>query len=222
MLLVGDAAARPCSASSATRSTGCMCRSSPNAAERPRCRTGGAASIQRRPWSAAIAGLAVAVWRSPPGARPAARVPRRRQRPDGAHQPPCLRPAHRRLRPGSQRHPARRRRPRRRRHRRRRSTRLRPRCVAPTASPPLAPIRVNRRGDIAVLAWSPTTRPRTSDTKTFSTVRDDVIPAAVDGTGARRVRRRLDRRLHRPDRLHRTIGCRCSSAPSSVLSRSCC
>ena len=59
--------------------------------------------MQRRPWAAAIAGAAVLLALAAPVTRPAARLPRRGQRPRDDHDAPGLRPRRRGLRPGRER-----------------------------------------------------------------------------------------------------------------------
>ncbi len=56
--------------------------------------------VQRRPWFAAIGGLAVLLALAAPFLGHALRLPRRRERPARLHHPPGVRPAGRRLRPG--------------------------------------------------------------------------------------------------------------------------
>ena len=147
-------------------------------------------------------------WPAPARARRAVpgralRVPRRRQQPRGHLDPAGLRPAGRRLRSRRQRPAADGRRAARARRRGRRgqlddaTSRLRSTSgvAAVTAR------QLNPAGDTAVVTVVPTTGPQDPRTEDLvHRLRDTTLPAAVEGTGADRPRRRRDRHL---DRQHR-------------------
>ena len=92
------------------------------------------------------------------------------------------------------------------------------------ASPPSPPASVNPAGDTAVFTVVPDHRPAgPARPRTWCTrLRDDVLPAATAGTGARRARRRRDGDLDRQHREHRQAASRCSSAAWCCCRCCCC
>ena len=87
----------------------------------------------------------------------------------------------------------------------------------------VSPPRLNPAGDTALITVVPTTGPQEAATEDLvKTLRDDVIPAATDGTGTRGTRRRYDRGDDRRQRARSPTGSRCSSAASSSCRCCCC
>ena len=137
------------------------------------------------------------------GARHAPRLPRRRQRPARHDDPPGLRPEHRGLRARHQRPARDRRRAARPGGARPTSTRLRSGCAATGGVAFVADPRINQAGDAALVTVIPTTSPQDKETEDLvNRLRDDVVPAALGGSGVTAEDRRRDRGARGPERLH--------------------
>ena len=181
-------------------------------------------SVQHHPWRSVVAGVVDAHPPRHPAVRPALRLLRPGQRPDGHDHPPGLRPARRRLR--------------------RRASTARS-CSSPSCPPArrptqlqaitdavqqtpgvvfASPARPNDPTNPTAAVWQviPSTSPQDqATTDLVDHLRDDVLPAATQRHRRRRRRHRLGGHPGRLLQLPRRAGCRASSPPCSAC-RSCC